>query len=640
MNRSTRFYLRVMLLSGVSVFVLTSCFLLGAFWYLAHTKCIDFSALAYYRPGRPSIVLDLHGHEWTRFQLDKRDPIQLSCMPRHLIDAFIATEDWSFFKHHGLSYKGILRSVLYNLYYGKKVQGASTITQQLVRLLFFNAQKTFSRKIKEQFYALLVERQFTKEQILEAYLNHVYFGCGIYGVEAASQRFWGKSATYLTIDEAATLAGIVRSPGNYCPLLYPRSAQKRRNVVLNSMHKLGYISQTNLHESAAIDVRMIDNEQSVCAPHLRETLRQFLEEVVGKEALYCGGLVIQSTLDLSVQTCAQQAFSEQITRLRNDLSLEVDGALMTIDVTTGEIRALIGGFDFKKSKFNRAFQAKRQMGSVFKPIVYAAGLLAGKSFTDTYIDEPSAFTTAQGSAWHPQNYNNRFNGQLTLARALITSNNIVTIKMLLEIGLQRVITLAHACKLKATIPPYPSLALGCVDETLKEVAGMFNLFAHHGVYVEPHPVRWIKNELGEKIWRYTDKAEKVLDACIADQIAHVLMACLDRTRSQVWGGKPWMDCQGFSKTGTTNDSRTCWFAGSTPDVTTVIYIGCDDNRSLGAHVFPSRTAFPIWAALHTQLKYAQKQFAFDSKLQEVSIHTRTGEILAPGSDEGAMVVLL
>lgn len=639
MNRNTLFSLRALIFSVVCFILFASFILLGALWYVAHTKCIDFSALEYYNPGRPSIVLDMHGNEWTRFQLDKREPIQLINMPRHLINAFIATEDWSFFKHHGLSYKGIVRSLFYNIYYGKRVQGASTITQQLVRLLFFDAQKTFSRKIKEQFYALLVEQQFTKEQILEAYLNHVYFGCGIYGVEAASQRFWGKSAAQLTIDEAATLAGIVRSPGNYCPLLYPRSAQKRRNVVLQSMHKLGYISDLQLEELKNQDVKVIDIESHTCAPYLREALRQSLEDIVGKEQLYCGGLIIQTTLDLQVQQLAEKAFHEQCLQLRKDLTPDVDGALMTIDAQTGEIRALIGGFDFKKSKFNRAFQAKRQMGSVFKPIVYAAGLMAGKLFTDTYNDEPFEFVSAQGQVWRPNNYNNRFNGQLTLARALMTSNNIVTIKMLLEIGIQRVVDLAQRCKLKAVIPPYPSLALGCVDETLKEVTALFNVFANHGVYVEPHYLKWIKNALGEKIWRYNQKHERVLDARIADQVAYVLMSSLERTRSLVWGSKPWIDCQGFSKTGTTNDSRTCWFAGSTPNLTTVVYLGCDDNRSLGVHVFPSRTAFPIWAKLHTQLKSPQKQFAFDSRLKKVTIHARTGEYLNDSSGQDTLAIL-
>ena len=214
----------------------------GAAFYLFTHHTVDFSTLAHYNPGHPSILLDDQGNEWGRFQLDRREPIAYDHMPAHLRNAFIAAEDWQFFSHPGISIKGIMRSIIKNVLHGKKLQGASTITQQLVKLLFFDSQKTFKRKIKEQLYALLVEQQFTKEQILETYLNHVYFGFGIYGVEAASQRFWGKHASDLTIDESATLAGVIRCPGQYCPIINPLSAQRRRNIILNSMKNLGMIT--------------------------------------------------------------------------------------------------------------------------------------------------------------------------------------------------------------------------------------------------------------------------------------------------------------------------------------------------------------------------------------------------------------
>ncbi len=612
---------------------------LGALWYVWHNHTIDFSVLEHYHRGKPSIVLDKDGKEWTRFQLDKRDPVSIDKIPQHLINAFTATEDWSFFKHTGLSCKGIIRSIIYNIYYGKKVQGASTITQQLVRLLFFDAKKTFSRKIKEQIYALLVERQFTKSQILEAYLNHVYFGCGIYGVEAASQRFWKKSVSDLSIDEAATLAGIVRSPGNYCPLLYPHSAQKRRNVVLHSMKKLGYLNDDEYQAARAVDLVLVEYDAHCCAPHLRETLRQYLEDMVGKEQLYSGGLVIQTTLDAVVQRCAEKAFRDQCVLLREELNPDVDGALLSVDTSSGEIRAMIGGFDFKLSKFNRALQAKRQIGSVFKPLVYAAALMVGKSFAHTYIDEPFELATKSNVVWRPNNFNNRFEGQITLARALTASNNIVTIKLLLEIGIHRVVDLAQRVHLDSVTIPYPSLALGCVDTTLKQATAMFNVFANHGIYVEPHYIKWIKNNLGEKIWRHRATSEYIMDARIADQVARVLMNGLGRARALLWRSKPWIDSEGFSKTGTTNDSRICWFAGATPSLTTVVYVGCDDNRSLGKHVYPSRTAFPIWINMHNKLASKQKKFSFDGRLKERSINARTGmyEDAAPGRETLAIL---
>ena len=360
---------------------------MGALFFIANNKVVDFSALEHYNPGQPSILLDDEGNEWARFQLDRREPIAYKDMPPHLINAFIATEDWSFFKHPGIALKGIVRSILVNLYHGRRVQGASTITQQLVRLLFFDAKKTFSRKIKEQIVALLVERQFTKEQILETYLNHVCFGCGIYGVQAAAKRFWAKDAQDLTVAESAALAGIMRSPRNYCPLVYPDACARRRSVVLRSMKKLNFISQDQYDQAHATPLIMQARARTYFAPHLKEWIRQFLEDRVGKTTLYTGGLHIKTTLNQNIQRIAEKQFQEQCKKLKKSLAPDVDGALISIDVSSGQIRALVGGVDFGISQWNRAFQARRQMGSVFKPILYSAAIQKGFSFADTDIDE-------------------------------------------------------------------------------------------------------------------------------------------------------------------------------------------------------------------------------------------------------------
>src|SRR5581483_1216249 len=318
--------------------------LLGMMYCLLYQKSIDFSVLEQYHQGSPSIVLDDQGHEWARFQFDCREAVPLEKIPPHVIKAFLAAEDHTFFSHKGISWRGILRSIIVNLWRGRKAQGASTITQQLVRLLFFNAKKTYSRKIKEQIFALLVEFQFSKEQILEAYLNHVFFGCGIYGVQAACQRFWGKDVAQVTVDEAAVLAAIMRSPNKYCPLMYPLSAQQRRDIVLERMYKLGFITKQQYQEAVARSVVVQKNTSNQCAPHLKEMIR--------KKLLYTGGLVIQTTLNVAVQNLAQREFEKQIKQLRSGRLGNVDGALISIDVKTGGIKALIGGFDFATSKFN------------------------------------------------------------------------------------------------------------------------------------------------------------------------------------------------------------------------------------------------------------------------------------------------
>ncbi|MCA9770291.1 PBP1A family penicillin-binding protein [Candidatus Dependentiae bacterium] len=633
------YFLRFFFYGIIIALILLFSIITGIALYVMHHKVIDFSVLAHYDPGRPSIVLDERGIEWARFQLDIRDPISMQKMPQHLINAFVAAEDWHFFKHHGISWKGILRSILVNVYHGKKVQGASTITQQLVKLLFLDLEKTFSRKIKEQLYALLVEQQFSKEQILQTYLNHVYFGCGIYGVQAASKRFWNKDVSDLTIDQAATLGGIVRLPSYYCPLVYPLSAQKRRDSVLSKMKYLGFITENEYMTAVSNDITVEKNIQLCCAPYVKEYIRQLLEQRVGKQQLYSGGLVIKTTLSIDIQKSAEKILKKQITILRGNIS-DVDGGLISIDRKTGAIKALIGGYDFASSKFNRALQARRQMGSTFKPILYAAAVQSGKQFSDTKVDEPF-FLEQNGKLWQPKNYNGKFVGEVTLAYALSHSNNIASIKTFLDVGSETIIMLAKKSGLSGPLYPYPSLALGCVDATLKEVAGMFNVFANNGMYVEPHIISWVKNQLGNKIIKVNIKKSHVMRPRISGQVSKVLSIGIERYQAMLGKTKDeWLQHEVICKTGTTNDSRTCWFTGSTPELTTAVYIGCDDNREMGKNVYPLRTAFPIWLELNKKIVCSKKHFSYDPSLRPLFIDEKTGEIVVSGSKKGIIEILI
>jgi len=612
----------ILFISGV----LSVCLFIGALYFVVHHQVVDFSALAHYDPGTPSLVLDEDGNEWTRFQLDKREPVDLERMPQHLIDAFIAAEDWGFFSHNGLSWKGIARSLLVNLYHGRKMQGASTITQQLVRLLFFNAKKTFRRKLKEQLFALLVERQFTKAQIMQTYLNHVCFGCGIYGVQAAAQRFWGKSVEEITVEQAATLAGIVRSPANYCPLVYPLSAQRRRNIVLGNMKKLGYITHEDYANIIDTNVQVTENIANQCAPHVKEMIRQFLEDLIGRDQLYAGGLTIQTTLNSTLQRQAEQVFVKRFAQLKEKIDPEVDGALISMHTKTGAIKVLIGGYDFAVSKFNRAVQARRQMGSIFKPVLYAAALNNGMQFFNTEVDEPLTLEI-NNQLWSPNNYNKKFNGEITLAYALSHSNNIVSVKTFLQTGSELVIELAKKCRLTGPFHPYPSLALGCLDQTLWQATGMFNVFANDGVYVEPYIISWVKDRWGNRLYRHEPIAERVLSSRVSSQVAKVLSIGIHRVK-KYFGHlyEKWVDAEVISKTGTTNDSRTCWYIGATPELTTAIYFGCDDNREMGKNVYPTRTIFPIWLGINSEISCNHKQFTYDPSLTELVIHEKTGKV--------------
>lgn len=612
------YLIRLLFFAGIT-------FCTGALFFVMHNNCIDFTVLEQYASAQPSILLDDEGNEWARFQLDRRDPVKFESMPRHLINAFLAAEDRDFFSHCGISLRGIVRSILVNLYHGRKAQGASTITQQLVRFLFFSTQKTFSRKIKEQFFALLIEMQFTKEQIFEAYLNNIYFGCGIYGVQAACQRFWGIDVTTISLDQAATLAAIIRSPLHYSPLLSPLSSLKRRNSVLRSMHSLHLISDAELQEALGKERVLASAKYESFAVHLKESLRIFLEDIFGKEELYHAGLTIQTTLNKKMQLNAEKSFKKNMTSLKKQLADDVDGALMSVDVKTGGIKAMVGGYDFTVSKFNRALQARRQIGSVFKPMVYAAGLMVGRHFYDTEIDEP--FVLEQGSVtWTPNNYDMQFHGKMTLARALSQSNNIVTIKMLQAAGIDTVIGLAKKAGIQGPLHPYLSLALGCVDVTVKEAAGFFNVFANNGVYSEPHSIQWVKDRWGKKVWKVNPVTRVVLSNYISGAVAKVLNIGLDRIKRRM--PKGWPDVDAISKTGTTNDWRTCWFAGATPTTTTVIYVGRDNNLPIGQDAYPLQTAFPIWLDMHKGLSFPVKHFTFDPSLKEVMINGITGSFVS------------
>lgn len=595
------------------------------FFFLTHVPWIDLSALEHYDPGQPSILLDDEGKEWGRFQIDRRKPVSLAQMPPALIQAFVASEDRNFFQHKGISVRGILRSLTVNVLKGKRVQGASTITQQLVRLLFFDTRKTFIRKIKEQLLSLSVEQHFSKELILETYLNHIYFGCGIYGVQAASQRFWSKNVQELSAHEAATLAAIVPSPARYCPLIDPQRNQVRRDRVLKIMFQLGSLSKEELDAACTtpVTVNTLDCANSSCAPHVREYIRTLIEQQFGRPALYTGGLIIQTTLNIPTQQAADSAFKKQMQQLRTSLDPSVDGALLTLSVHDGAIKALIGGYDFTSSQFNRALHARRQIGSLLKPLIYSVGLEQKRIELDALvIDEP--VTIMQGTqTWTPKNSNKKYEGTMTLAHALAVSKNTIALKTLLDVGIDNVIRYAYRFNLATHLDPYPSLALGCIDTTVTQVARMFNAFSNKGIMAEPHMLVWIKDRWGKKIWKYKSEQTPVLSWKTSSKIIQALSIAFDRFKNRFPGR--WKQGDAFGKTGTTNDSRTCWFAGGTPSLTTVVYIGRDDNQSLGKDVYPSTTAFPIWLDFNRNIPQILR-FSNEPSLQPVLMHPLTGQL--------------
>jgi penicillin-binding protein 1A len=596
--------------------------LAGSLFFLMQHPWVDLSALEYSNATPPTIILDDQGHEIMRFTQDRREDVQWGHLPPHVINAFLAAEDHAFFSHPGISLRGILRSVLVNIWHRHKVQGASTITQQLVKIMFYDAHKTYERKLKEQFLALVIESQFSKEHILQTYLNNIFLGYGIYGIQAASQRFWNKLTSQLTIAQAATLAGIVRAPTRYCPLNAPDETIKRRNVILNSMYQLGFINQQEYSQARTEKLNIQPSPMDEAA-HVQEYLRIQLEELVGRQELYTGGLIIQTTLNRELQHQAYTAFQNYLTTFRATYTQHANGGLMMIDTHTGGIKTMIGGYSFKESQFNRALQAKRQIGSLIKPLLYAHALNEGHSLSEVEIDEPITLTLRNGDLWEPHNYDDEFRGPMTLIYALIHSSNIVAVKTLIKSNIDRFIELTHDAGLKGELLPVPSLALGCTDATVWQVTSMFNIFANDGVYIEPYLIEWVKDHAGKKIWKYTPHEHRVLSHTIASQMTNALTLVMDHFKTMYPNN--WVSGTAIGKTGTTNDVRTCWFAGSTPDYTTGIYLGRDDNQPLGKKMYASTATLPLWIALHQKIPTTQKNFALDPSLQPIYVNQFTGK---------------
>ncbi len=611
---------RYLIASILSIFFVAS----GAAFYLFHTTRIDFSVIEQQSTVMPSVLLDDQGNELMRFELDKREPVPYEKIPPHLVEAFIAAEDHKFFSHVGISFKGIIRSMLVNLYYRRAVQGASTITQQLARLLFLSNERTLSRKLKELFFTLQLEQQLTKEQILELYLNNIYFGRGIYGVETASRRFWNKTVTEITLEEAATLAAVAKSARFYSPLNAPRSSKQRRNVILRSMCNLKIITPEECARAQSKELILHDHlAGSPIRLYVYEWARQWAEHMFGKHTLYRGGLKIKTTINIAAQEKAEKAFSEVVGPMREKMGDNLNGGMISFEVSTGLIKAMVGGFDFKQSQFNRAVQAYRQMGSSFKPILYSYALKQGVGMDRVFVDEPIEIELPGEQLWKPRNWNRQFEGPMTLVRALARSNNIVSIKLLMEVGIARVCSWAKRFGIHRRLLNYPSLALGIAEATVQENAAAFNVFANNGIYIQPTMIEWVKDFQGKKVWQCEQLTHRALPVRLCSQMVNVLAQRMEVTRRQ--NPRAWIDAETIGKSGSTNGAASVWFVGSTPSLTTAVYLGYDDNKPLGKNVFASKTAFPIWKNFNKSLVHPTKHFYKDPSLREVYIDWVTGK---------------
>ncbi|MBN3873549.1 transglycosylase domain-containing protein [Nostoc sp. JL33] len=501
-----------------------------------------------------------------------REQLKLEQIPDNLKKAFIASEDRRFKQHNGVDPQGIVRASLNNLRSQGVVEGGSTITQQLARILFLKQEQTIWRKLKEVRLAQKMENELTKDQILERYLNLVYLGGGAYGVADASWVYFSKTPDQLSLAEMATIAGLAPAPSLYAPDKNPEAAKRRRDLVLLRMQEDKVITpeqrQAAVQEPLALKSSLPKRVQ-VESPYFTSYIQKELPKYVSPNVLKSGGLVVETTLNPTWQKVAEEAVAKT---LRNQGRWEnfKQGAMVAIDPRNGEIKAMVGGKDFGKNQFNRVTQAQRQPGSTFKGFVYATAIASGKSPYDSYEDAPFVV-----DGYEPKNYSEKFHGSMNIRDALTRSVNIIAVKVLIDVGFAPTIKLAHDMGIKSELKPTYSLALGSNEVNLLELTSAYGSFATQGLHTEPHGISRILNRQGKVIWSANFKSQRALDPDSTAIMTWMLRNVVEEGTGAAaqLGNRPVA-----GKTGTSDEARDLWFIGYIPQMVTGVWLGNDDNH--------------------------------------------------------------
>ncbi len=500
-----------------------------------------------------------------------REKVSLQRMPKDLAEAFIASEDQDFYQHSGVDYDAIIRASLRNVLARDVVEGGSTITQQLARIVFLDQERSIGRKLREALLAQKMERELSKEQILERYLNLVYLGSGAYGVADAAWIYFSKTVDQLTLGEMAMIAGMAPAPSDYSPLINPDVARRRRDIVLERMFDVGFITAAEMEAAKASPIAVKPGEQKYVkseAPYFTSYIQQQLPNYVSAEELELGGLTVETTLNLEWQKLAQETVNYAIENYGPGEAFE-QAALVSIDPRTGEIKALVGGDDFGKSQFNRATQAQRQPGSTFKAFVYSAAIAAGFSPYRGYIDGKYVV-----DGYEPQNYGKNYRGSVSMKDALTASINIVAVKVLVDVGFDPVVDLATKMGIKSNLLPAYSLALGTSEVNLLELTNAYGTFANQGNYVEAHGITRVYNRFGKLIYEAEFQPQRALDA----DSASIMTWMLEGVVQSGTGRNAYLpDRSVAGKTGTSEKRRDLWFVGYVPQLVTGIWLGNDDS---------------------------------------------------------------
>lgn len=548
-----------------------------------------------------SVLYDRNNKVIARLFIENRTPLQLHQISPWLVKAVLAAEDSAFYQHRGIRIGSILRALWIDLVEGGKIQGASTITQQLARNLFLSHEKSIARKAKEIIIAMRMEKLYSKDKLLELYLNTINFGRGAWGAETAARTYFGKSAADLDIAQASILAGLIANPGRYNPLSNHNNAKARQNYVLSRMETLGWIDANQRQQAydEKLEFRKLANriEEFNRAPYfVSHLLFNDLLPKYGKETVYSGGLKIYTTLDLDLQIKAQEAVK----------SLKAMGALVCMTTETGEVLALVGGKDFKESKFNRATQAYRQPGSSFKPIVYAAALEEDIMPSDHFMDAPITFANrgGRGRSWSPKNSSGKYAGEVTLQKALASSYNTVAVRVAAYMGTDPIVAMARNMGIDSKyLPNDLSIALGAASVTPLEMTVAFNCFNNGGKRVVPLMIREIRAHNDELLESREPQALQAMRPETAYTLRSMMM---DVIRSGTGTRAAIPKVEAFGKTGTSNDFIDAWFVGGTPGLTTAVYVGKDDHTSMGRGSVGGVAAAPAWKAFMSYAVEKQK----------------------------------
>jgi penicillin-binding protein 1A len=557
----------------------------------------DVKTLEEYRPNITSRLYSDSNQLLAEFFLENRTPVALDNVPDMMTKALIATEDTRFYQHFGIDLRGVLRAMFRNILARKVLEGGSTLTQQLAKVLFLTPERSYMRKLKEMTLALRIEQQYTKREILYLYLNQIYFGSGAYGIEAAARIYYGKHAKDLNLAECALLAGLPRSPQHYSPFKLPSNALSRRAYVLNRMVTMGVISTSQAEEAKQAPLPLqVASKTASRAPYFVEYVRQQVEERFGSSILYSGGLNIYTSINDELQTYAEQAVQSGLLKIgtrnrKSDPSHRLQSALLALDPTTGRIRAMVGGRDFSQSQFNRALQALRQPGSAFKPIIYAAALEHGYGASDMLDDLPLAIVVNRNKDWTPENFTHTYQGPVTLRRVLEQSLNVPTVRLVNKIGTDEIIRYARKLGIRSPLTHYLPLALGSSAVTLAELTSAFAVFDNHGVKLGPVSILSITDSAGRVLYENTSLPEQVIKPETAYLITYLLEGVIDHGTG--WRARE-LERPAAGKTGTTNDYRDAWFVGYTPSLVAGVWVGYDDQASIGRKETGARAALPIW----------------------------------------------